>query len=60
LAIIRLRSDAITQEEVAYYFIALALGLINGLRLPAWWIGPFAARAAFAPPTWSATKCFPW
>jgi Domain of unknown function (DUF4956) len=44
LSIIRLRSDAITQEEVAYYFISLALGLINGLRLPAWWIGPFAAR----------------
>jgi len=44
LSIIRLRSDAITQEEVAYYFISLALGLINGLRLPAWWIDPFAAR----------------
>jgi hypothetical protein len=44
LSIIRLRSDAITQEEVAYYFISLALGSINGLRLPAWWIGPFAAR----------------
>jgi hypothetical protein len=40
LSIIRLRSDAITQEEVAYYFISLALGLVNGLRLPAWWIGP--------------------
>ena len=26
LSIIRLRSDQITQEEVAYYFVALALG----------------------------------
>src|SRR6185503_7955755 len=31
LSIIRLRSDPITQEEIAYYFIALALGLIAGL-----------------------------
>ncbi len=29
LSIIRLRSDAITQEEVAYYFVALAMGLVN-------------------------------
>ncbi|WP_041626780.1 DUF4956 domain-containing protein [Stackebrandtia nassauensis] len=34
LSIIRLRSDAITQEEVAYYFVALALGLVNGLAIP--------------------------
>lgn len=34
LSIIRLRSDAITQEEVAYYFVALALGLVNGLVIP--------------------------
>ncbi|MEV6350892.1 DUF4956 domain-containing protein [Actinoplanes sp. NPDC051851] len=31
LSIIRLRSDEITQTEVAYYFAALALGLIAGL-----------------------------
>lgn len=37
LSIIRLRSDAITQEEIAYYFVALALGLVNGLHPgPAW------------------------
>jgi Domain of unknown function (DUF4956) len=37
LSIIRLRSDQITQEEVAYYFVALALGLVNGLRpAPGW------------------------
>lgn len=32
LSIIRLRSDAITQEEVAYYFISLAMGLVAGLH----------------------------
>ena len=32
LSIIRLRSNSLTQEEVAYYFASLALGLIAGLR----------------------------
>ncbi|MEU8226298.1 DUF4956 domain-containing protein [Kribbella sp. NPDC048915] len=40
LSIIRLRSDSITQEEVAYYFIALALGLVNGLHPGPIWIAP--------------------
>jgi Ca2+/Na+ antiporter len=31
LSIIRLRSDEIAQHEVAYYFSALALGLLTGL-----------------------------
>lgn len=31
LSIIRLRSSALTQEEVGYYFVALGLGLVNGL-----------------------------
>jgi hypothetical protein len=31
LSIIRLRSDAISQREVGYYFISLALGLVNGI-----------------------------
>jgi hypothetical protein len=31
LSIIRLRSDEISQHEVAYYFAALALGLLAGL-----------------------------
>lgn len=31
LSIIRLRSDEISQREVAYYFAALAMGLIAGL-----------------------------
>ena len=33
LSIIRLRSSAVTQQEVAYYFVALVLGLVNGLNL---------------------------
>jgi hypothetical protein len=32
LSIIRLRSDGITQEEIAYYFIALALALVAGVN----------------------------
>lgn len=40
LSIIRLRSNAITQEEVAYYFIALALGLVNGLHPGPAWLAP--------------------
>ncbi|MDA2803641.1 DUF4956 domain-containing protein [Nocardiopsis suaedae] len=31
LSIIRLRSGEITQREVGYYFISLALGLVNGI-----------------------------
>ena len=34
LSIIRLRSDEIAQHEVAYYFAALALGLLAGLGNP--------------------------
>ncbi|MDN5860473.1 MAG: DUF4956 domain-containing protein [Pseudonocardia sp.] len=40
LSIIRLRSDSITQEEIAYYFIALALGLLAGLHPGAVWVAP--------------------
>ena len=32
LSIIRLRSDPISPEEGAYYFIALVLGLLNGMQ----------------------------
>ncbi|QIK72766.1 DUF4956 domain-containing protein [Propioniciclava coleopterorum] len=40
LSIIRLRSDAISQGEIAYYFSALALGLLGGLAPFAWWVTP--------------------
>lgn len=39
LSIIRLRSREIEQTEVAYYFAALALGLIAGLSGSAFWLG---------------------
>jgi hypothetical protein len=38
LSIIRLRSNTITQEEVAYYFVVLVLGLVNGLRIGDRWM----------------------
>ena len=33
LSIIRLRSSTVTQQEVGYYFVALVLGLVNGLKV---------------------------
>ena len=36
LSIIRLRSTELEQHEVAYYFSALALGLLAGLATPNW------------------------
>lgn len=40
LSIIRLRSSELDQHEVAYYFAALALGLLAGLGSAADWITP--------------------
>ena len=40
LSIIRLRSSEISQEEVAYYFASLALGLIFGLAPTPAWLAP--------------------
>lgn len=40
LSIIRLRSSEITQHEIAYYFSALALGLIGGLGSSLGWFAP--------------------
>ncbi|QEP05948.1 DUF4956 domain-containing protein [Glutamicibacter sp. ZJUTW] len=45
LSIIRLRSDTLTQEEVAYYFISLAIGLVNGLHPEPAWLAPAATAA---------------
>ena len=33
LSIIRLRSTSVTQQEVAYYFLTLVMGLVNGMGL---------------------------
>ena len=40
LSLIRLRSSEIGQEEVAYYFVSLALGLIAGFRPDPQWLAP--------------------
>jgi hypothetical protein len=40
LSIIRLRSAELDQQEVAYYFAALTLGLLGGLVLDPQWLGP--------------------
>lgn len=40
LSIIRLRSSEITQEDVAYYFASLALGLVSGLHPEPAWLAP--------------------
>lgn len=40
LSIIRLRSSEITQQEVAYYFAALAIGLLCGISPDPLWLAP--------------------
>lgn len=40
LSIIRLRSQELDQEEVVYYFSALALGLIGGISVDPVWLSP--------------------
>jgi hypothetical protein len=42
LSIIRLRSLELAQHEVAYYFAALALGLLGGLSTNFGWLTPVA------------------
>ncbi|RTE48173.1 DUF4956 domain-containing protein [Actinobaculum sp. 352] len=39
LSIIRLRSTELSQHEVAYYFAALAIGLVGGMRTMDLWLG---------------------
>lgn len=40
LSIIRLRSFELDQQEVAYYFVALALGVLGGIPLDPTWLSP--------------------
>jgi hypothetical protein len=40
LSIIRLRSAELDQEEVAYYFSAIALGVLGGVELDTEWMSP--------------------
>jgi hypothetical protein len=48
LSIIRLRSTELDQEEVAYYFAALALGLLGGLTVGPDWLTPALMAAIVA------------
>lgn len=45
LSIIRLRSSELAQEEVAYYFTALALGLLGGISVTPAWVTPVLMAA---------------
>ena len=51
LSIIRLRSDELAQHEVAYYFSALALGLLSGLSVGPVWL-PIALMVAIVGVMW--------
>tara|TARA_B110000438_G_scaffold301493_1_gene356521 strand:- start:1545 stop:2102 length:558 start_codon:yes stop_codon:yes gene_type:complete len=46
LSIIRLRSTELGQQEVAYYFTALALGLLGGMPIEPAWATPSLMGAA--------------
>ena len=37
LSVIRLRSSTATQEEIGYYFVALVIGIVNGLAVEGSW-----------------------
>lgn len=40
LSIIRLRSFELDQQEVAYYFVSLALGVLGGIAISPSWLAP--------------------
>ena len=40
LSIIRLRSSELAQEDIAYYFAALAIGLLGGISVSPPWVTP--------------------
>lgn len=48
LSIIRLRSDELDQREIAYYFGALALGLLGGIAVEPAWLTPVLMAAVVA------------
>lgn len=62
LSIIRLRSSELDQQEIAYYFAALALGLLGGIPTSPSWIAPALMVTllivvwAGDHPRWSATR----
>ena len=48
LSIIRLRSNEMPQHDVAYYFAALALGLLGGFPVDPGWLSPALMAAVVA------------
>lgn len=48
LSIIRLRSAELGQEEIAYYFASLALGLIGGIEVDPLWVSAALPAAIIA------------
>jgi hypothetical protein len=48
LSIVRLRSSELAQQELAYYFVALSLGLLGGLEINPAWIVPALSAAMVA------------
>lgn len=48
LSIIRLRSFELDQQEVAYYFVALALGVLGGVPIDPGWLSPALMAALLA------------
>jgi hypothetical protein len=48
LSIIRLRSSEMDQQEIAYYFAALALGLLGGFPVSPSWLSPALMGATVA------------
>jgi hypothetical protein len=48
LSIIRLRSFELDQQEVAYYFVSLALGVLGGVPVSPTWLAPALMAAMLA------------
>ena len=48
LSIIRLRSSELAQEDIAYYFTALAIGLLGGISVTPAWVTPALMCAIIA------------
>jgi hypothetical protein len=48
LSIIRLRSFELDQQEVAYYFVSLALGVLGGVPISPAWLAPALMSALLA------------
>lgn len=48
MSIIRLRSFELDQQEVAYYFVALALGVLGGVPITPAWLAPALMAALLA------------